>query len=285
MSLLQKKYTTLIPPTLSQLQTHKKPLLLATVAAPLLAYAISCYRQWLAIGKGGVPYNFLGWLAQSSLHLIARSDTQRPVPKSFKRVEDVAALYGPAGGKSYFSSGFTLETRKGETPVVPGFVAPQRQTSDVPSGGMIGRETAFLSALAHKNPVVFELQTSTLEGPPHKALWLRPGQTLTEEEKRAEEKFHVRLGYGSKGEWAHVHGEGSAHVTLSPVDAAAVIEKGWGRRHPLSGVGGRWARAPWGYVFLYAPRDEAEWGVWREIVLASARYVAEGAGVEVEVPE
>ncbi|KAI1414938.1 hypothetical protein F5Y13DRAFT_10578 [Hypoxylon sp. FL1857] len=291
MSLLQKKYADLINPAV--FRSHKKPILLATgltaAAAPLLAYAISCYRQWLALGKGGVPYNFFGWLAQSSLHLIARSDTHLPIPKSFTKVEDIAALYGPAAGKSYFSSspgsGRTLEPRKGGPPTVPGFVAPQRQTDEFPPPGTVDRQNAFLAALAHANPALFELQTSKLEGPPHRALWLRPGQALSEEERRAEAQFHVRLGRGSGGEWAHVHGEGSAHVTLSPVDAAAAIEAGWARRHGLSGVGGKRAMVPWGYVLVYAPRNEEEWGVWREIVMAGARYVAEGAGVEVVVPE
>ncbi|OTA68522.1 hypothetical protein K449DRAFT_386816 [Hypoxylon sp. EC38] len=308
MSLLQKKYAHLINPDF--LRTHQKPILLATgiaaASAPLLAYACSCYRQWLAIGKGGVPYNVFGWLFQSSLHLVARTDTNVPVPRSFKRVDDVAALYGPAGGKSYLTltsdsdsdsgsgSGSKLEPRKGAPPVVPGFVAPQRQTSEVASAATVDRQNAFLAALARANPAVFELQTSKLEGPPHKALWLRPEEQARSQQEKEKEKegegeegkrFYVRLGAGSGGEWAHVHGEGSTHVTLSPVDAAAAIEAGWAQRHPLSGFGGGRAVMPWGYVMVYAPRDEEEWGVWRELVLAGARYAAEGAGVEVVVPE
>lgn len=300
MSLLQKKYTHLLNPSL--LRTHQKPILLATgitaVAAPLLAYARSCYQQWLALGKGGVPYNVLGWLAQSAMHLIARSDTTLPVPRSFKRVDDVAALYGPAAGKSYLtlSSGSGLEPRKGGPPVVPGFVAPQRQISEVAAAATIERQNAFLAALARANPALFELQTSKLEGPPHQALWLRPEQAQIQQEKEKGKKrgkgkgqsFYVRLGAGSGGEWTHVHGEGSTHVTLSPVDAAAAIETGWAQRHPLSGVGGKRAMLPWGYVMVYAPRDEEgeeEWEVWRELVIAGARYAAEGAGVEVVVPE
>ncbi|KAI0137583.1 hypothetical protein F4776DRAFT_663598 [Hypoxylon sp. NC0597] len=291
MSLLQKKYAHLINPAV--LRTHQKPILLATgvaaAAAPLLAYACSCYRQWLALGKGGVPYNVVGWLAQSAMHLIARTDTQLPVPRSFKSVHDVAALYGPAAAKSYRGSDSALEPRKGGAPVVPGFVAPQRQTSDAAGAATVDRQNAFLAALARANPALFDLQTSKLEGPPHRALWLRPEHARSQEEKEKEsakeQRFYVRLGAGSRGEWAHVHVEGSTHVTLSPVDAAAAIAAGWAQRHPLSGVGGKRAMLPWGYVLVYAPRDEEEWGVWRELVLAGARYAAEGAGVEVVVPE
>ncbi|KAI1138215.1 hypothetical protein F5Y05DRAFT_419067 [Hypoxylon sp. FL0543] len=311
MSLLQKKYANLIPSPPTLLQTHnKKPLLLAAAAAaaatPLLAYAYSCYKQWRALGRGGVPYNVFGWLAQSALHLVARGDLDRPVPRGFARVEDVAALYGPAGAKSYLAppspspspasasaSASALPRRKGAPPTVPAFVAPQRQTSDAPPPSTVERETAFLAALARSNPALFELRTSRLEGAPHEALWLRT-PLLTEEEKKKrreeeekekEKSYYARLGRGSGGEWAHVHGEGSAHVTLSPTDAAAAIAAGWARRHALSGVGGRRAMVPWGYVLLYAPRDEGEWAVWRELVLAGARYVAEGAGLAVAVPE
>ncbi|KAA6411083.1 MAG: hypothetical protein FRX48_05394 [Lasallia pustulata] len=44
---------------------------------------------------------------------------------------------------------------------------------------------------------------------------------------------------GSSGEVCHIHAsDGSMHLTLHPADAALVIERGWGQRHPLSGGGG-----------------------------------------------
>ncbi|KAI1103437.1 hypothetical protein F4804DRAFT_230301 [Jackrogersella minutella] len=263
----------------SILPAQRKPILLAAglalASTPLLAYAYSCYTQWLALGKGGVPYNFLGWLAQSSLHALARSDTRAPVPRPYKNVQDVgAALYGPAGARTYLAGAPQPEPRAGPRPNVPGFVAPQRQTSHPPPNGTVARLTGFLKALADANPDLFELKESGLEGPPHMALWLRDPRPET-----------LRLGRGANGEWAHVHGEGSAHVTLSPADAAAVIGGGWAERHRMSGVGGSRAMVPWGYVMLYAPRDEGELGVWREVLLAGARYVVEGRGVAVVVPE
>ncbi|KAI1642110.1 uncharacterized protein F4817DRAFT_310252 [Daldinia loculata] len=289
MSLLQKKYAALINPDV--LRAHQKPILLATgitaAAAPLLAYAWSCYRQWLALGPGGVPYHFLGWLLQTSMHVIARSDTREPLPRPYTRLEDVAALYGAAGAKTYFGNGQgQIPKRKGDRPTIPTFVAPQRQTSDVASPATVAAEKAFLDALAAANASLFEVRTSKLEGPLHQALWLRlPSASPDDAEKQKTLlELRTRLGRGSGGEFAHVHGEGSAHVTLSPADAKAAIEAGWAERHRLAGVWGSRAVVPWGYVLVYAPRDEAEFAVFREFILAGARYVTEGAGAEVVAP-
>ncbi|KAI2604562.1 uncharacterized protein GGS25DRAFT_508832 [Hypoxylon fragiforme] len=170
---------------------------------------------------------------------------------------------------------------------------------------MIARQNAFLRALADANPAVFEMRTSTLEGPLHEGLYLRAPPSPTspsassssssssssedpQDPQALEAKLRARLGRGTGGgEFAHVHGEGSAHVTLSPGDAATAIRAGWAERHQMSGVGGpKLAMVPWGYVMVYAPREgeEGEWQAWKDVVMAGARYVAQGRGVEVVVP-
>ena len=76
-----------------------------------------------------------------------------------------------------------------------------------------------------------------------------------------------------RGEIAHVHqSDGSAHVVLSFADAKEVIAKGWGERHEL--VGGM--ILPWGYVFLYAPRDEGEVEVMKRIFEAGVGFMMSG---------
>ncbi|KAI8963679.1 hypothetical protein F5Y11DRAFT_141224 [Daldinia sp. FL1419] len=289
MSLLQKKYAALINPDI--FRTHQKPILLATgfaaVATPFFAYAWSCYQQWLALGPGGVPYHFLGWLVQTGMHVIARSDTREPLPKPYKRLEDVAAIYGPPAAKSYFGGDGAIPQRKGDRPVIPTFVAPQRQTSDTAPAATVSSEKAFLDALAAANPELFEMRTSRLEGPLHQALFLRLPTASPDdaEQQKTLQDLRTRVGRGTEGEFAHVHGEGSVHVTLSPADAKAAIEAGWAERHRLAGVFGSRAMVPWGYVLVYAPRDEEEFAVYRELVLAGARYVTEGAGAEVVIPQ
>ncbi|KAI1076136.1 hypothetical protein F5B20DRAFT_584485 [Whalleya microplaca] len=261
------------------LQAHRKPLLIGTAAAlataPLLTYTYKNYRAWLALGRGGVPYHFLGWLAQATLHLIARSDTRVPAPY---RPEDLEPLYGSAVRTSFFTSTPTptplpLPQRKGSRPVVPTPVAPQRQTSQRASPAQIEAQNAFLEAVAQSNAGLVETKPSVLEGPSHTSLWLRKGD--------GQAPLPRHLG-GNPGEFVHVHPEGSTHCMLSPADAAALIEAGWAERHKLSGA--RVVGAPWGYVLVYAPRDEGEFAFWKSVVGASVRFVLDGRG-EAVVPE
>ncbi|KAI2469337.1 hypothetical protein F4781DRAFT_431538 [Annulohypoxylon bovei var. microspora] len=292
-SLLQRKLPSILHASALPIpHSYRKPLLLATgaaaLSAPLLAYAYGCYAEWLALGRGGVPYNVFGWLAQSALHVLARTDLRDPVPRKYGDVADVGRLYGEAGGRSYLGvrdENGALAERKGPRPTVPGFVAPQRQTSDGASARTVAALNGLLAALADANPHLFELRPSRLEGPPHQALWLvSQAQEQKQAEKVDQDVLKRRLGRGAAGEWAHVHGEGSAHITLSPPDAALAIERGWAERHPVSGVGGNRAMVPWGYVMVYAPRDEGELAVWRRVLLAGARYVSQERGAVV-VPE
>ncbi|RYP61243.1 hypothetical protein DL769_007784 [Monosporascus sp. CRB-8-3] len=241
----------------------------ALASAPLFAYTISNYRQWLAIEPGGLPYNFFGYLVNALMRPFARADTRVPAPYDRSKL---APLYGPEASKSYFAGGCAPAPRAGQRPDVPTFTVPQRQTSQKAAADTVGRQRAFMEALAAANPRLLRLRASVAEGGHHDALWLadgvpRPGRYLD----------------GLRGEFAHPHGEGSAHLTLSLADAEALVERGWAERHRLSGVPA--AGISWGYVLVYAPRDEREFGFWKEILLASARFVASASGEEVVVPE
>jgi hypothetical protein len=39
---------------------------------------------------------------------------------------------------------------------------------------------------------------------------------------------------------------------------------------------------PWGYVIVYAPRDDDEYAVWQRLVVAACRFVS--GATEVTVP-
>ncbi|KAF2801478.1 uncharacterized protein BDZ99DRAFT_469663 [Mytilinidion resinicola] len=231
---------------------------------PILSYAFTSYRGWLRLGPGGLPYNLYGWLLNVSAHLIARSDTQEPAPYN---PEHLASLYGSSGNKSFFH-GKALLSRSGSRPDVPSFVAPQRQMTEQATPEMLQKMKAFLATLANQNPEIIQLKLSSLEGPYQDALWLADGFTIPE---------HLKV---TKGEFVHPHGEGSSHVTLSLADSAKAIALGWAERHKLSGT----KIAPWGYVLIYAPRNENEFSIWKRIVVASVRFVAT-AGPAVRVPE
>jgi hypothetical protein len=68
-------------------------------------------------------------------------------------------------------------------------------------------------------------------------------------------------------EVAHVHPtENSLHVYLSPRDARRVIEAGWGQRFPVEWL------APPSWILVYAPRDEKEVELVKEIVRAAVCF-------------
>lgn len=256
---------------LASLNTHireRPAIALATVAGasliPILPYAVKSYRQWLSLGPGGVPYNILGWMAQGALQLVAYWDTIDLSP--FSR-PSITLKYEPHGRSSFLEPGPPLPTRAGPRPTVPGFVAPQRQTTQTGAADLPARMEAHLHAVAGANPSALTMQPSKLEGGHTRALWLA-------DEARCP-AFAARL----HGELVHVHGEGSSHATLSLADAEEAVRQGWGERHRLSGVAGM----PWGYLLLYAPRDDVEFEVWKRLVHAGVQFVC-GGGPVIEKP-
>lgn len=258
-----------IPPALQNNPRTITALAVAiALSLPTASYALKSYRGFLALGPGGMPFNALGWAIQGLLQLIAKWDTRSPTPFS-----------KPANQKPYEPHGTTpflaaspLPQRKGDRPEVPGYVAPQRQTSQ--QGGEDTRErmTAFLGALAARNQGLLVLKPSGLEGIGTPALWL-------DREAGVEPPAYLRGMI--KGELAHVHPEASSHVTVSLADAEELTRKGWAERHRLSGVAA--AGIPLGYVMIYAPRDEAEFDVWKGVVKAGLLFVGAGIGREVVV--
>lgn len=287
----------------------------AAAAATLVALAIGLsapalarsYRGYLALGPGGMPYNVAGWAIQGALQLVARRDTRDPAPFADPANQ---GPYEPHGRTSFLGlglgSGLELEgkegkklrkaegegegeglppvvpRRAGDRPVVPGYVAPQRQATQ--QGGEATRErmAAFLGRLAARNKGLLALRPSGLEGAGTPALWLDVGDGHSngngEDDGSGSGSGSGRgpvevPGYlrGTRGEIAHVHPEASSHVTVSMADAGALVRAGWAERHMLGGS--RAVGVPWGYVLVYAPRDEAELEVWRAVVVAGARFV------------
>ncbi|ROV93266.1 hypothetical protein VSDG_06864 [Cytospora chrysosperma] len=298
---------------------HLRSPKLAATAATLVALAIGLsapalarsYRGYLALGPGGMPYNVVGWAIQGALQLVARRDTRDPAPFADPRNQ---GPYEPHGRTSFLGlslgsgpegeRGPAVPQRGGDRPVVPGYVAPQRQATQ--QGGEATRErmAAFLGRLAARNPGLLALRPSGLEGAGTPALWLDVGDSQSQSHSHGHGHSHDGNGNGdsdsdggsgrgivevpgylrgTRGEIAHVHPEASSHVTVSMADAGALVLAGWAERHMLGGsrVGG----VPWGYVLVYAPRDEAELEVWRAVVVAGARFVCAASGREVAVPD
>lgn len=77
-------------------------------------------------------------------------------------------------------------------------------------------------------------------------------------------------------EVGHMHPtDGSMHFSLSPSDTREVVENGWGELHGLAGqVYKPNSQLPATYLMVYAPRDEAELAVTRQILEAAILYSA-----------
>jgi len=243
--------------------SRQRQFILPAIAAgglSLATYLTFSYRGWLALGRGGLPFNPLGYLINLSLHAIARTDLRTPAPYMLEGLEDT---YGPWARRSFFG-GVLPPERVGPRPDVPSYVAPQRQTSERATPEMIALMEAFLEALVTANQDILEIRPSGLEGPRHNAAWLADGLST-------KPKFLK----GTRGEFFHVHKEGSTHMILSLTDATTAIQSFWAERHGLSGVAS--GLPPWGYVLIYAPRDEEEFKVWQSFAAASARFIITAA--------
>ncbi|WP_327583941.1 DUF5519 family protein [Nonomuraea sp. NBC_00507] len=66
-------------------------------------------------------------------------------------------------------------------------------------------------------------------------------------------------------EFAHIHVDGSLHVSLSPDDQEELVAKGWGERHPLYSPAVN-------VVMVYGPRTADELEVAKTVVAASYHY-------------
>lgn len=254
-----------------------------SVSIPMLSYAISSYRGFLALGPGGMPYNIFGWAIQALLQLLAKWETRDPSP--FTKPQNRKSTE-PHGSITYLPR--PIPERAGDRPVVPGYVAPQRQTNQQPADVEVqrGRMTAYLETLITRNPGVLVLKPSKLEGVGTPAVWLDTSSSSSSSLSSSSSSSSLsgtrelpRFMRGLKGETTHVHPECSSHITLSMADAEEVVRKGWAERHRLSGV----AYMPWSYVLIYAPRDEAEFEVWKEIMRAGVKFVCTAAEREVDV--
>jgi hypothetical protein len=81
-------------------------------------------------------------------------------------------------------------------------------------------------------------------------------------------------------EFAHIHPDGSLHVSLSTERAQEAIEKGWAEPHPMAAYMGNK-----GLVMLYTPLDMQELDVIFQLILDSYNYVTGRTVSEMDIRE
>ena len=70
-------------------------------------------------------------------------------------------------------------------------------------------------------------------------------------------------------EFAHMHPDGSLHISLEPNTAIEAVEKGWAVLHPWSA-----RRVGWeGFVMVYSPTTRAELAVVMDLIEGSYSYI------------
>ncbi|KAF2017468.1 hypothetical protein BU24DRAFT_151604 [Aaosphaeria arxii CBS 175.79] len=232
--------------------------------AAISPWAIRDYRLFLSYGPGGLPYNPLGWLVANIFNLISREQLSTTVYSHRGFPLDDEPGFLPAGFP---------QKRASPRPLFGAHAVPQRQLDQLPTEAirqsLIDRFAELGQQTQEKG--LTEVKQSLLE---------RRHDAIHVSKKR---QWHA-LADQTRGEISHVHAglDGSLHVTLHPSDCKAVIEAGWGQRHPLSGV--RLLQTllglslPISYVVIYAPRDEAEIEIAITIVKASIEYMTSARG-------
>ena len=216
-----------------------------TVVVPTCLYLYHEYLDFKSLGPGGTPQNAVGFV---KVFLLSFAKVSNPYELS-------AASPNTTHGAGFLHN---LRPRLGPRPEVRG-IAPHRQVTQ-------RGHTATYELLVNK---IERLGSSTDD------LFIATSCF----EKHSTGLFTLAPVHRTcAGEICHTHPSdgGSMHLTLPPADLKAVLEAGWGERHPLSRGGWFERFVPAGFVMVYAPRDEGEVEVVIEVVRAAGWYVRGG---------
>ncbi len=143
-----------------------------------------------------------------------------------------------------------IPVRDGERPKTTN-TNPHEQLTQNPDNGMHQQFKEQLFNLDHVSR-----RPSIISVPGSEALWLNEDQTC-----------NCAGGFMIGREFAHVHPayDGSLHMVLSVADFQQVIDKKWGEKHPLAGMG----PIPETVLLVYGPRNNEEITTVLSIVEAS----------------
>ncbi len=216
-------------------------------ALGIAAWAFADYRAWMALGPGGLPGTWQGWWRTTRWRMMARS------PFALGRLQ---AHFDDADNITVLGA---LAIRRGRRPRVGPHPVPHRQLDQhAPAAVKAALHRAFDAQVAAE-PVQLIYARSHFEKH-NEAVTLAP------------DRCRHADACATRGEIGHIHpSDGSMHVVLSPSDAVAVIERGWGELHGLAGLA---LDLPMTYTLIYAPRDLGEVATDAQILAAAVAYMA-----------
>lgn len=224
----------------------------------------SDYQAWKAMGQGGIPATYSGYMtAKSYEKTVAHKDTLSPA--LYQQPEKYALGWSkatPAQKAAAYRSFLQkpLPQREGPRARAKPFVFPQRErnAAEPKEAKVKVAYEAIFAELGKANAASTEWKTSALEKQ-GAALFLKSDIPMT-----------PLVATVAQGEICHIHGTDlSGHVTLSFADAEEVIAKGWGERHRLSGT----EMIHLGYTMVYVPRTVEETEVLGRIFQAGLEFM------------
>lgn len=193
-------------------------LLAISAALPILLYFYHEYLAFKSLGPGGTPQNIVGFLRVFIL--------------GFAKVSNPYELpVAPTCGGHLQN----LPPRTGPRPETRG-IAPHRQVTQKGS------------------PAIYDLLVTEIERLGSSSSASRDlfiGTSCFEKHSTGLFALHP-VNATCAGEVCHTHPSdgGSMHLTLHPADVKAVLEAGWGERHPLSRGGWFERFVPVGFVMV-----------------------------------
>ncbi|KAM0753395.1 hypothetical protein T439DRAFT_197320 [Meredithblackwellia eburnea MCA 4105] len=261
----------------------------------LVPYIYKSYNSYIAHGPGGLGQHWKGW-ATSWIFTLA-------IWSAGMAIHSTDTLFLERlienGENERWLRDEDIPVREGLPPVMLPFPIPQRHLVESENIDLAAAQLEIFTNLAQKYPHHLRFGCSKLEhdGP---ALFARQAPHAP-----SMDKFQPNPRLAPLGELMHIHlcpfsfaytytpnfcspfednyaplpspAPQSVHLTLSPGDAIAVIEKGWAVRHPASGNPPRpIPPLPAGLVLVFAPRDQVDLAVLSKMCEASAAF---GAGI------
>ncbi|HVR89688.1 MAG TPA: hypothetical protein VHG29_01170 [Novosphingobium sp.] len=219
---------------------------IAGAGAGLLAWAVADYRAWRALGPGGLPSTWRGWLTTTRLRLQMRDP---------RALEALQRLRGESHDVETLAD---LPSRLGARPRVGPHPVPHRQLTDHAPPELRETLAESFAARTAADAERLELVRSRFE---------KHNLAVT---ARADLRRHP-VACAACGEAGHVHpSDGSMHMILSPSDACTAIARGWGELH---GLAGRAFDLPPSYTLIYAPRNAEEVASVMRILDAAIAYM------------
>lgn len=222
----------------------------ASIQAQLTKEEFSEYQRWVALGVGGLPHTLEGFRTLQSLN------------KKLRNPLDISQLTAKMGTTGDSKTLRELPKRFGTRPTIAPFAIPHRQTDQHNSVAIRDKQKAMFEEVVNQNKALVHFQKSYFEKH-NDAVFLNDS---TQGNQTVVTTTHAEVG--------HLHPtDGSMHFSLSPSDTKEVVEKGWGELHGLAGqVYKPNSQLPATYMMVYAPQNEAEIAVIKQILEAAILY-------------